>query len=211
VFSFKQPSSAELAHDFMWRYVRYLPERGRIGIFNRSYYEDTLVVRVHPEILARQRLPDALMGKDIWDERFKTIRSFERHLARLYGSARELGFSCDPGRIGEVLKSAVAGQAGALLSDLVDHLRYHTSLTAAETELAICTSARASNADFQTGDTGGGQDQTQLGGRLEPLAQHAGLQRRDQQQRDRRDHQRADPFVGVAQPDHAAALIADRP
>ncbi len=66
-------------------------------------------------------------------------------------------------------------------------------------------------ADFQPGDAGRGQDQTQLGGRLEPLAQHAGLQRRDQQQRDRRDHQRADPFVGVAQPDHAAALIADRP
>ena len=63
VFSFKQPSSEELDHDFMWRYVRYLPERGRIGIFNRSYYEEVLVVRVHPEILKRQKLPPPLVGR----------------------------------------------------------------------------------------------------------------------------------------------------
>ena len=77
VFSFKQPSSEELDHDFMWRYVRYLPERGRIGIFNRSYYEEVLVVRVHPEILKRQKLPPPLVGKRIWDERLADIAHFE--------------------------------------------------------------------------------------------------------------------------------------
>src|SRR6266498_5371590 len=69
VFAFKQPSSEELDHDFMWRYLRHLPERGRIGIFNRSYYEEVLVVRVHPEFLKRQNLPPPLVGKGIWDER----------------------------------------------------------------------------------------------------------------------------------------------
>ena len=82
VHAFKQPSREELDHDFLWRIAKALPERGRIGIFNRSHYEDVLVVRVHPEILARQRLPDGLTGKEIWDERFKSIREFERHLAR---------------------------------------------------------------------------------------------------------------------------------
>src|ERR1041384_3549982 len=82
VHAFKQPSREELDHDFLWRIAKALPERGRIGIFNRSHYEDVLVVRVHPEILARQRLPDGLTGKDIWDERFKSIRKFEQHLAR---------------------------------------------------------------------------------------------------------------------------------
>ena len=81
VHSFKQPSVEELDHDFLWRCVMRLPERGRIGIFNRSYYEEVLVVRVHPELLARQKLPDRFTGKDIWKERFKSIRSFERHLA----------------------------------------------------------------------------------------------------------------------------------
>ena len=81
VHSFKQPSAEELDHDFLWRIAKALPERGRIGIFNRSHYEDVLVARVHPEILARQRLPQALMGKDIWKERFNSIRDFERHLA----------------------------------------------------------------------------------------------------------------------------------
>jgi polyphosphate kinase 2 (PPK2 family) len=65
VYSFKQPSSEELDHDFMWRYIRCLPERGRIGIFNRSYYEEVLVVRVHPELLGRQKLPPQLVGKRI--------------------------------------------------------------------------------------------------------------------------------------------------
>jgi PPK2 family polyphosphate:nucleotide phosphotransferase len=82
VHAFKAPSPEELDHDFLWRSARRLPERGRIGIFNRSYYEETLVVRVHPEILQKQKLPADLIGKDIWKERFKSIRAFERHLAR---------------------------------------------------------------------------------------------------------------------------------
>jgi PPK2 family polyphosphate:nucleotide phosphotransferase len=82
VFSFKQPSQEDLDHDFMWRYVRCLPERGRIGIFNRSYYEEVLVVRVHPEILRRQRLPPQSVGKRIWDERLADIAHFEDYLMR---------------------------------------------------------------------------------------------------------------------------------
>lgn len=85
VYSFKAPSHEELDHDFLWRTSRNLPERGRIGIFNRSYYEETLVVRVHPEFLAGQRLPDLpKAGKldQLWKERFESIREHERHLAR---------------------------------------------------------------------------------------------------------------------------------
>ncbi len=82
VHSFKQPSQEDLDHDFMWRTARRLPERGRIGIFNRSYYEEVLVVRVHPEILAKEKMPAKLVTKDIWKERFKDIRAFERYLAR---------------------------------------------------------------------------------------------------------------------------------
>ena len=82
VHSFKQPSADELDHNFLWRAARRLPERGRIGIFNRSYYEEVLVVRVHPELLEQQRLPESLSGKDIWRQRFDDIRAFERHLAR---------------------------------------------------------------------------------------------------------------------------------
>src|SRR5215467_2943714 len=82
VFSFKAPSEEDLDHDFMWRCVRRLPERGRIGIFNRSYYEETLIVRVHREFLERQRLPPELVTKDIWQERFQDIRYFERYLTR---------------------------------------------------------------------------------------------------------------------------------
>jgi PPK2 family polyphosphate:nucleotide phosphotransferase len=82
VFSFKSPTSEELNHDYLWRCLKCLPERGRIGIFNRSYYEETLVAPVHPEILANQRLPPALVTKDIWKERFQDIRGFERYLAR---------------------------------------------------------------------------------------------------------------------------------
>jgi PPK2 family polyphosphate:nucleotide phosphotransferase len=82
VFSFKQPSREDLDHDFMWRYWKCLPERGRIGIFNRSYYEEVLVVRVHDEILKRQRLPDTLIGKRIWDERLADIAHFEDYLTR---------------------------------------------------------------------------------------------------------------------------------
>jgi PPK2 family polyphosphate:nucleotide phosphotransferase len=82
VSSFKQPSSEELNHDFMWRYTRHLPERGRIGIFNRSYYEEVLVVRVHPEILKGQKLPPTLVGKGIWDERLADIAHFEDCVTR---------------------------------------------------------------------------------------------------------------------------------
>ncbi|GJL63416.1 MAG: polyphosphate--nucleotide phosphotransferase [Nitrospirales bacterium] len=82
VFSFKQPSSRELEHDFLWRTARCLPERGRIGIFNRSYYEEVLVVRVHPEYLQSQRLPEPYDPNTIWKERFESIREHEQHLAR---------------------------------------------------------------------------------------------------------------------------------
>jgi PPK2 family polyphosphate:nucleotide phosphotransferase len=82
VSSFKQPSSEDLDHDFLWRYVKHLPERGRIGIFNRSYYEEVLVVRVHPEILQRQKLPPPLVGKQIWDERLADIARFEDYATR---------------------------------------------------------------------------------------------------------------------------------
>lgn len=81
VFSFKAPSSQELDHDFMWRSTMCLPERGRIGVFNRSYYEEVLVVRAHPEILAKQKLPGKLVTKDIWEQRFEDIRAFERYIA----------------------------------------------------------------------------------------------------------------------------------
>lgn len=82
VHSFKAPSADELDHDFLWRIGTRAPARGRIGIFNRSHYEELLTVRVHPELLARQKLPKVLDGKDIWQERFESIRAFERHLAR---------------------------------------------------------------------------------------------------------------------------------
>jgi PPK2 family polyphosphate:nucleotide phosphotransferase len=82
VYSFKAPSSEELDHDFMWRTSKALPERGRIGIFNRSYYEETLVVRVHPRFLIRQRLPAELITQNIWKERFQDINAFERYLTR---------------------------------------------------------------------------------------------------------------------------------
>ena len=80
VFSFKAPSSEDLDHDYLWRCMRCLPERGRIGIFNRSYYEETLAVRVHPEFLEGQRLPASRVTKNIWKERFQDIRGFERYL-----------------------------------------------------------------------------------------------------------------------------------
>src|SRR5213075_357279 len=82
VWPFKAPSTEELDHDFLWRTTRRLPERGRIGIFNRSYYEEVLVVRVHPEILANQKLPPQVVGKDIWKQRYEDINAFERHLWR---------------------------------------------------------------------------------------------------------------------------------
>ena len=82
VTSFKVPTTEDLDHDFLWRCMKHLPERGRIGIFNRSYYEETLVVRVHPEFLANQKLPAECVTKHLWDERFQDIRAFERYLRR---------------------------------------------------------------------------------------------------------------------------------
>ncbi len=82
VTSFKAPSSLELRHDFLWRTTCALPERGEIGIFNRSYYEEVLVVRVHEELLRKQGLPPKLIGKHVWRDRFESIRDFEKHLAR---------------------------------------------------------------------------------------------------------------------------------
>ncbi|MGH7613866.1 MAG: polyphosphate kinase 2 family protein [Gemmatimonadales bacterium] len=82
VFSFKAPSPEELDHDFLWRTTRCLPERGRIGVFNRSYYEEVLVVRVHPEFLDKQRLPEGLVTKTIWKDRFEDINAYERYLSR---------------------------------------------------------------------------------------------------------------------------------
>jgi PPK2 family polyphosphate:nucleotide phosphotransferase len=82
VYSFKVPTEAELQHDFLWRTTLALPQRGRLGIFNRSYYEEVLIVRVHPEVLKGEKLPPSLVTKNLWGERFEDIRSFERHLAR---------------------------------------------------------------------------------------------------------------------------------
>ncbi len=82
VYSFKTPSSEELDHDYLWRTSRCLPERGRIGIFNRSYYEEVLVVRVHPENLKREHIPGPLITKDIWQQRYQDIHAFERYLSR---------------------------------------------------------------------------------------------------------------------------------
>jgi PPK2 family polyphosphate:nucleotide phosphotransferase len=82
VHSFKQPSKEELDHDFLWRTTSRLPERGRIGIFNRSYYEDVLVVRVHPEILDNQKLPGPIIPSEIWENRYQSIRNHEKHLAQ---------------------------------------------------------------------------------------------------------------------------------
>ena len=82
VASFKAPSTEDLNHDYLWRCQKHLPERGRIGIFNRSYYEEVLVVRVHPEILEKQKVPPELVGKDVFEKRYKDIRSFERYLSQ---------------------------------------------------------------------------------------------------------------------------------
>ena len=82
VYSFKSPSSEDLDHDYLWRCMKCLPNRGHIGIFNRSYYEEVLVVRVHPEFLAKQKLPQKLLGKRMWEDRFEDIRNFEQYLVR---------------------------------------------------------------------------------------------------------------------------------
>jgi len=82
VAAFKEPSARELSHDFLWRCEQELPERGQIGIFNRSYYEEVLIVRVHPDLLEKERIPRELFGKNVWQQRYESINEFERHLAR---------------------------------------------------------------------------------------------------------------------------------
>ena len=82
VYSFKHPSAEDLDHNFLWRYTRVLPERGRIGIFNRSYYEEVLVVRVHPELVKAERIPDVKIDRDFWTDRYDDINALERHLTR---------------------------------------------------------------------------------------------------------------------------------
>ena len=82
VASFKAPSAEDLDHDYLWRCQKHLPERGRIGIFNRSYYEEVLVVNVHPELLEKQKIPSRLLGNDVWNDRYQDIRAFERYLSR---------------------------------------------------------------------------------------------------------------------------------
>ncbi len=82
VYSFKHPSAEELDHDFLWRTTRVLPERGRIGIFNRSYYEEVLIVKVHPELVAAQKIPDAKIDKTFWKQRYESINGAEQHLTR---------------------------------------------------------------------------------------------------------------------------------
>jgi polyphosphate kinase 2 (PPK2 family) len=104
VFSFKTPSTKELDHDFMWRTTKCAPERGRIGIFNRSYYEELLIVRVHPEILAKQRIPSELVTKNIWRERFEDISAYEKYLRAQWHA--------DP----EILSQRLEGRAAQALS-----------------------------------------------------------------------------------------------
>src|ERR1700730_17137881 len=82
VFSFKHPSLEEQHHNYMWRYARALPERGRIGIYNRSYYEEVLVVKVHPKLVVAERIPDAKVNDKFWQARYEDINAFERHLTR---------------------------------------------------------------------------------------------------------------------------------
>ena len=93
VYAFKAPSSEELNHDFLWRTSRVLPERGHIGIFNRSYYEEVLVVRVHRDILKNERVPEPLIGKNLWQDRFEDIGNFERYLSKCFKKRAEAAFS----------------------------------------------------------------------------------------------------------------------
>ena len=94
VFSFKSPSAEELDHDYLWRCMKCLPNRGQIGIFNRSYYEETLVIRVHPEFLEKQKLPSKLITKSIWKERFQDIRTFEQLLGPKWRGCAKILSSC---------------------------------------------------------------------------------------------------------------------
>jgi PPK2 family polyphosphate:nucleotide phosphotransferase len=140
VYSFKQPTSHELDHDFLWRSVIALPQRGRIGIFNRSYYEECLVTRVHPDILAKEKIPPKLITRNIWRERFEDISAFERYLARngtvilkffLNISKEEqrerfLGRLDEPSKnwkfsMGDIAERALWGRYQAAYQDMVGH------------------------------------------------------------------------------------------
>jgi len=94
VYSFKQPSAEELNHDFLWRSTKCIPEHGKIGIFNRSYYEEVLIVRVHKELLARERIPPSLVTKNIWNERFADINAYEHYLSRNGVVIRKFFLNC---------------------------------------------------------------------------------------------------------------------
>jgi polyphosphate kinase 2 (PPK2 family) len=107
VYSFKAPSAEELQHDFLWRTSRCLPETGHIGIFNRSYYEEVLIVRVHPELLTAEKIPQELVSDDIWQKRFESINAFERYLGKWSRGAEVLSESIEEGA-----KEAVSGTAG---------------------------------------------------------------------------------------------------
>ena len=111
VTSFKAPSPEEQDHDFLWRTMKHFPERGDIGIFNRSYYEEVLVVRVHPELLAKEKLPESLVTKHIWQERFEDINAMERYLTRNGIAILKVFSPCVEERT-EAALSGAAGQAG---------------------------------------------------------------------------------------------------
>ena len=117
VHAFKAPSSEELQHDFLWRAGKYLPECGRIGIFNRSHYEEVLVVRLHPDMLERQKLPPSVTGKDIWMRRFKEINAFERHCRLERNADREISFAHLKGGTAQAFSGA-ARRAGQTLEVL---------------------------------------------------------------------------------------------
>ena len=121
VFSFKKPSDEEVDHNFLWRYMRALPERGRIGIFNRSYYEDVLVVRVHPEILTHQKLPPGKRGQKFWEARFDDINRFERHLTPQWDARLEV-LSAPVKEGAEETVHGAARQRGEALEVLVRRL-----------------------------------------------------------------------------------------
>src|ERR1700716_4110383 len=116
VHAFKQPSTLELDHDFLWRSTIALPQRGRIGIFNRSYYEECLVTRVHPEILANEKIPPKLITKNIWQERFEDISAFERYLERLDEASKNWKFS-----MGDITERALWTRYMAVYQDIVRH------------------------------------------------------------------------------------------
>ena len=163
VFSFKKPSDEELDHNFLWRYMKALPERGRIGIFNRSYYEEVLVVKVHPELHERQKLPPGKRGKSFWQERYDDINHFERHLSRngtlilkffLHISKDEqkkrfLERLEDPGEALEVLH--LGSRRAGLLEGLHGGLRRGPERHQHRVGAVVCHPGRS-----QVGDAGGG-------------------------------------------------------